>query len=630
MSRMAADRAVFFFEEFIPTDHGEPYLEFHPCKKSKVVAVRPRIPGSWDEARRDEALSALVDQLLAIHRAVRPVLWFYTPMMYRFARHVEAAAVAYDCMDELSNFRFAPADIRQREEELLRRADVVFTGGYSIYEAKRHQHDNIHPFPSSVDRKHFAKARDARTNPPGHEPTAGPVLGYYGVIDERVDTDLLAAVARARPDWTIVMVGPFAKISEEDLPREDNIRFVGMKDYSELPDWLGSWDVALMPFAINDSTRFISPTKTPEYLAGGRPVVSTPVRDVVRHYGELPGVFIAEDADSFVDSCEAALELSADASSFLPKVDGVLAELSWDKTAEKMKELLDKAVASNQSRRLPPAKPWARRTDRGSHFDFIIAGAGFSGSVLAERLASAGKKVFICDKRPHVAGNAYDFQNEDGILIHKYGPHIFHTNSEEIFNYLSRFTKWRPYEHRVLAQVSDQLVPIPINRTTLNALYDLDLKDDAQAAEFLASRAEPVEDIRTSRDVVISQVGTELYKTFFEGYTRKQWGLDPSDLDKSVTARIPTRTNIDDRYFLDKFQAMPLHGFTRMFENMLDHRNIHVETGVDFNDASREVRAARTIFTGPIDAYFDHRFGKLPYRSLEFRHETINRRRFQP
>jgi UDP-galactopyranose mutase len=631
MSRMAADRVVFFFEEFIPLEHGEPYLEFHPCKTSKVVAVRPRIPAHFDEARRDEALSGLLDQLLAIHRTARPVLWFYTPMMFRFARHVDAAAVAYDCMDELSNFRFAPADIRQREEELLKRADVVFTGGYSIYEAKLTQHDNIHPFPSSVDRKHFAKARNSRPNPPGHEPTPpGPVLGYYGVIDERIDMELLAEVARAKPEWTIVMVGPLAKISETDLPGEPNIRFVGMKDYSELPDWLGSWDIALMPFAINDSTRFISPTKTPEYLAGGKPVVSTPVRDVVRHYGEVPAVFIAGDAQEFVSSCEAALQLSRDPKSFLPEVDKVLSEISWDKTADRMKSLLDGAVVMNQARRNTPARPWARRTDRGTHYDYIIAGAGFSGSVLAERLASAGKKVFVCDKRPHVAGNAYDFHNEAGILIHKYGPHIFHTNREEIFAYLSRFTKWRPYEHRVLAQVADQLVPIPINRTTLNALYNIDLKDEAQAAEFLASRAEPVEEILTSRDVVVSQVGTDLYRTFFEGYTRKQWGLDPSELDKSVTARIPTRTNTDDRYFLDKFQAMPLHGFTRMFENMLDHRNIHVETGVDFNDARREVRAGKTIFTGPIDAYFDHRFGKLPYRSLEFRHETINRRRFQP
>lgn len=630
MSRMAADRTVFFFEEFIASDSPEPYLEFRPCRKTGVVAIRPRVPASLGEAQRDEAISALLDQLLSIHRTARPVLWFYTPMMYRLAQHVEAAAIAYDCMDELSNFRFAPADIREREAQLLKHADVVFTGGHSIFEAKRCQHDNIHPFPSSVDRSHFERARTVKGAPPGFDTPPGPVLGYYGVIDERIDFDLLQAIARQRPDWTIVMVGPLAKIEESDLPREPNIRFAGMKEYSELPDWLGSWDVALMPFAINESTRFISPTKTPEYLAGGKPVVSTPIRDVVRHYGELPAVFIASDASEIIKACDAALALAKKPETFLPEVDAVLAELSWDRTCARMKALLADAIASGHSRRPVMPRPWARSSNRASNFDFIIAGAGFSGSVLAERLASAGKKVFVCDKRPHVGGNAFDFYNEDGILIHKYGPHIFHTNSDEIFNYLSRFTRWRPYEHRVLADVRRQLVPIPINRTTLNALYGLSLKTEAEAAEFLAGRAEAVEEIRTSRDVVISQVGTELYRTFFEGYTRKQWGLDPSQLDKSVTARIPTRTNTDDRYFLDKHQMMPLNGFTRMFENMLDHRNIHVETGVDFEDARREVRAAKTIYTGPIDTYFDHRFGELPYRSLEFKHETIDQRRFQP
>src|SRR5690606_34908654 len=214
--------------------------------------------------------------------------------------------------------------------------------------------------------------------------------------------------------------------------------------------------------------------------------------------------------------------------------------------------------------------------------------------------------------------------------IHKYGPHIFHTNSEEIFAYLSRFTRWRPYEHRVLASVGEKLLPMPINRTTLNGLYGLDLTDEADAAAFLQGRAEPVADIRTSRDVVVSQIGTDLYRTFFEGYTRKQWGLDPSDLDKSVTARVPTRTSTDDRYFLDTYQAMPAAGFTHLFENMLDHPNIRLELGVDYRELDAERLAPRTIFTGPIDAYFDHRFGPLPYRSLDFRHETLNRQEFQP
>jgi len=212
-------------------------------------------------------------------------------------------------------------------------------------------------------------------------------------------------------------------------------------------------------------------------------------------------------------------------------------------------------------------------------------------------------------------------------MVHRYGPHIFHTNSDEVFAYLSRFTRWRPYEHRVLASVADKLVPIPINRTTLNTLYGLDLHDEAAAAAFLAARAEPRE-IRTSEDVVVAAVGQELYETFFRGYTRKQWGLDPSELDKAVTARVPTRTDTDDRYFTDRHQAMPLHGYTAMFEAMLDQPNITVQTGVDFADC--DVRADHTVFTGPVDEYFGHRFGRLPYRSLEFRHETHDVARYQP
>jgi UDP-galactopyranose mutase len=272
----------------------------------------------------------------------------------------------------------------------------------------------------------------------------------------------------------------------------------------------------------------------------------------------------------------------------------------------------------------------AKAAARG-RYDYLIVGAGFAGSVLAERLASQhGARVLLIDRRPHVGGNAYDEPNEAGILYHKYGPHIFHTNSDQVWDYLSRFTEWRPYEHRVRAVVRDKLVPIPINRTTLNELFDLDLETDEEAADYLASRAEPVEDIKTSEDVVINAVGRELYELFFQGYTRKQWGLDPSQLDKQVTSRIPTRTNTDDRYFSDTHQAMPLHGYTRMFENMLDHPLIEVRTGVDFRDVRDEVEADHIIYTGPIDEYFDFRFGKLPYRSLKFDHRTLEEERHQP
>jgi UDP-galactopyranose mutase len=263
-------------------------------------------------------------------------------------------------------------------------------------------------------------------------------------------------------------------------------------------------------------------------------------------------------------------------------------------------------------------------------YDYLIVGAGFAGSVLAERLASQhGARVLLIDRRPHVGGNAYDEPNEAGILYHKYGPHIFHTNSEQVVDYLSQFTEWRPYEHRVRAFVRGQLVPIPINRTTLNKLFDLDLQTDEEAAEYLASRAEPVDEIQTSEDVVINAVGRELYELFFRGYTRKQWDLDPSELDKQVTARIPTRTNTDDRYFTDTFQAMPKHGYTAMFKRILDHPLIEVRTGVDFRDVRNDVDYGHLIYTGPIDEYFDYRFGKLPYRSLKFDHQTLEHEQFQ-
>ncbi|MEA9605093.1 UDP-galactopyranose mutase [Xanthomonas campestris pv. plantaginis] len=277
--------------------------------------------------------------------------------------------------------------------------------------------------------------------------------------------------------------------------------------------------------------------------------------------------------------------------------------------------------------------PLATERSGGSRrrgFDYLIVGAGFAGSVLAERLAAGlGKRVLVVDRRPHIGGNAYDFHDDAGVLIHRYGPHIFHTNAQRIVDYLSNFTEWRPYEHRVLAQVGEQQVPIPINMTTLNALYGLQLRTEEEAAAFLASRAEPVAEIRTSEDVVINQVGRELYETFFRGYTRKQWGLDPSQLDKSVTSRVPTRTNDDDRYFTDTFQQMPLHGYTRMFERMLDHPNIKVMLNTDYREIRDELDYDQLVYCGPIDEYFDYCYGKLPYRSLKFEHSTVDQEQFQ-
>jgi UDP-galactopyranose mutase len=262
-------------------------------------------------------------------------------------------------------------------------------------------------------------------------------------------------------------------------------------------------------------------------------------------------------------------------------------------------------------------------------FDYLIVGAGFAGSVLAERLASqADKKVLIIDKRNHIAGNAYDHYDKDGIMVHKYGPHIFHTNSKEVFDYLGAFTPWRPYEHRVLASVDGQLVPMPINLNTINQLYGLNLCNSELEA-FFESKAEKVGRIQTSEDVVVSKVGRELYEKFFRGYTRKMWDLDPSELDASVTARVPTRTNKDDRYFTDTYQAMPLYGYTKMFEHMLAHPNIKVMLNTDYKEIMDVIPHKNLIYTGPIDAFFDYCYGKLPYRSLEFKFETLDQETFQ-
>jgi UDP-galactopyranose mutase len=263
-------------------------------------------------------------------------------------------------------------------------------------------------------------------------------------------------------------------------------------------------------------------------------------------------------------------------------------------------------------------------------FDYLVVGAGFAGSVLAERLAAgSGRKILIVDKRPHIGGNAYDQYDEHGILIHKYGPHIFHTNSRDVFEYLSRFTAWRNYQHRVRAWVDGRLVPIPINLDTINRLYGTRYTS-FELQQFFDSIAEPRDVIRTSEDVIISKVGRELYEKFFRNYTRKQWGLDPSELDATVIARIPVRTNRDDRYFTDTYQVMPAHGFTRMFERMLAHPNIKILLNTDYREIEGSIAYDRVVFTGPVDEYFDFRFGKLPYRSLEFKFETLETARHQP
>lgn len=629
MSRFAQAGSVIFWEEPEYDATGAPALRIEGSYTPGVRVVTPQLPAGLSSSDEQAILKRLLDGLLA--GEIAPIVrWYYTPMMLPFSDHVEAQCVVYDCMDELANFKNAPVELMPLERRLLDRADIVFTGGFSLYEAKRALHANIHPLPSSVDVAHFQTGRSAGAQPADQGDIRGPRLGFYGVIDERMDLALLAALADARSDWSLVMVGPVVKIDPADLPRRGNIHYLGGKNYDELPAYLSGWDVALMPFAINESTRFISPTKTPEYLAAGRPVVSTPITDVIRHYGNLDGVHIADSAPEFVAACEAALADASDPDAWLPAVDCALAKLSWDRTFREMCELMAQTVA-REANVQPIVSPDSWPAAPMKRYDVMVVGAGFAGAVMAERLAAdGGKRVLVVDRRPHVGGNAYDVLDDAGVLIHRYGPHIFHTNSDDIVHYLSRFTAWRPYEHRVLAEVDGKRVPMPINRTTLNVLYGLKLQTEADAAAFLATRAEPVETVRTSADVVIAAVGRELYQTFFQGYTRKQWGMDPSELDKSVTARVPTRTSTDDRYFTDSFQAMPAEGYTRMFERMLDHPNIDLLLGVDYREARDAYPHAHLVFTGPIDEYFDHRYGKLPYRSLEFRHETLDQEWHQP
>jgi UDP-galactopyranose mutase len=264
-----------------------------------------------------------------------------------------------------------------------------------------------------------------------------------------------------------------------------------------------------------------------------------------------------------------------------------------------------------------------------SAYDYLVVGAGFAGAVCAERLASAGHRVLVVDRRAHIGGNAYDERDAAGILVHRYGPHIFHTNAGSVFAYLSRFTAWRPYQHRVLAQVDGRLLPIPINLDTVNAVFGESLTEDSVDA-FLAGMAEPVAQVRTSEEVVVSKVGRALYEKFFRGYTRKQWGLDPSELDASVAARIPYRSNRDDRYFTDAYQAMPALGYTAMFDRMLSHLNITVRTGTDWRSIDGVVPYREIVYTGPVDEFFEHRFGALPYRSLDFEFETRAQEWVQP
>ncbi|GAB1542894.1 UDP-galactopyranose mutase [Scytonema sp. NUACC21] len=634
LSRCTLGRRVFFIEEPIFTSESLARLEISQDKNGVVVVV-PHLSQNLDEEAVNTELQTLIDSLFAEHNIRKYICWYYTPMAIGFTRHLQPLAIVYDCMDELSAFKGASPTLKNNELELFQRADLVFTGGQSLYESKVNQHPNVYAFPSSVDVAHFGQGRTLKEEPTDQANIPLPRLGFFGVIDERMDIELLTGVADARPDWHLVIIGPVAKIDPATLPQRENIHYLGGKDYKDLPKYLAGWDLAMLPFARNEATRFISPTKTPEYLAAGKPVVSTSIRDVVRPYGELKLVRIADTVSEFVTAAEKAMQEDTPTSGWLSRVDAFLEQISWDRSWVSMMKLIDSAISAqkdnhtNSSNNTVAAKQAPNVITREFVFDYLIVGAGFSGSVIAERLATqSGKKVLIVDKRSHIGGNAYDHYDKHGILVHKYGPHIFHTNSREVFEYLSQFTEWRAYEHRVLASVDGQLVPIPINLDTINKIYGMNL-NSFQVEEFYKSLAEPKEYIRTSEDVVVSKVGRELYEKFFRNYTRKQWGLDPSELDKSVIARIPTRTNRDDRYFTDSYQAMPLHGFTEMFQKMLAHPNIKVMLNTDYREIEKAIPCREMVYTGPIDEFFDYRYGKLPYRSLDFKHETHNQAVFQ-
>ncbi len=352
LSRCAQQRRVFFIEEPI---YGQGPMRLDVSQREDgLYVVVPHLPeGLATEGAVEAIQQALIERLFAEQQISDYVLWYYTPMALGWTRHLKPRAIVYDCMDELSAFKHAPRALREREAELFSRADLVFTGGQSLYEAKRTQHANVYAFPSSIDHAHFAQARELMSEPADQAGIPHPRLGFFGVLDERLDIELLDGIAAARPDWQIVMIGPIVKIDEADLPHRPNIHYLGGKSYKELPAYIAGWDVAALLFARNEHTRFISPTKTPEYLAAGKPVVSTSIRDVVRPYGEMKLVRIADTADEFVRAAtELGMDEQVERSEWLARVDAFLAHNSWDKTWRQMEELIGEVVAARQPARV--------------------------------------------------------------------------------------------------------------------------------------------------------------------------------------------------------------------------------------------------------------------------------------
>ncbi len=347
LTRFAQESRVFFVEEPI-FDAENAYLDVTPRDMNVLVVVPHLPPSAQSDGTVDAMLKVMLDLLMSEHNIHSPILWFYTPMALAWTRHLHPTLVIYDCMDELSAFKGAPTMMRERESDLMKWADLVFTGGVSLYEAKQHQHPHIYAFPSSIDAVHFAQARKQSADREDQAGIPHPRLGFFGVVDERMDLELLDQVAAARPDWHLVVIGPVVKVDPDLLPKRENIHYLGKKSYKDLPAYLAGWDVAIMPFARNESTKFISPTKTPEYLAAGRPVVSTSIRDVVRSYGEAGLVHIADSAPEFIEAVESALQ--EDSQLRLRTVDAVLGQDSWDRTWRRMQDLMDDKMQRRHSR----------------------------------------------------------------------------------------------------------------------------------------------------------------------------------------------------------------------------------------------------------------------------------------
>lgn len=344
LSRFANHYAVYLIEEpYFDAKDDQPTLTY-TSKNSSLCIVKPHLPAGLSEEKTEETLKLLLDKFFKTKDLNDIIFWYYTPMALPFTRHHKPALTIYDCMDELSHFKFAPPRLTQLEDELLKKADLVFTGGHCLYEYKKNRHANIHPFPSSIDKDHFRQARTNRQEPEDQAAIAGPKLGFYGVIDERFDIELVRIMAEERPEWNFILLGPTAKIDPASIPQLPNVHMLGGKSYNDLPKYVSGWDVALIPFEINDSTRFISPTKTPEYLAAGVPVVSTPIRDVVKPYGEQGIVKIASTADEFIGACDAYMQL--DKKHWLPVVDEFLADKSWDATYSGMRQRISDTLSA--------------------------------------------------------------------------------------------------------------------------------------------------------------------------------------------------------------------------------------------------------------------------------------------